>query len=220
MDSLYLISFPFLLMSFLQKIARFCRHELLRAISSKRTKVQKTQAPFCRPRLPLHVSRIKTCLWCSLIEINSSADTGRLRLNLNPLNLVRWIDSWPFDKTWKPGWNDSTWVNWFNGQAMNLEWIFIMTPSHAWNHSQRCCHVVVFLYYICTEWVRLRRGRIQCRSIISHDFRRFSRTTFTRWIFYIFNRRRPLCFKHIFGFFEILFDISFISRFAFKIAFK
>ena len=57
--------------------------------------------------------------------------TGRLRLNLNPLNLMRWIDSWPFDKTWKPGWNDSTWVNWFNGRAMNLEWIFIMIPSRA-----------------------------------------------------------------------------------------
>ena len=57
--------------------------------------------------------------------------TGRLRLNLNPSNLVRWIDSWPFDKTWKPGWNDSTWVNWFNGRAMNLAWIFIMIPSCA-----------------------------------------------------------------------------------------
>ena len=57
--------------------------------------------------------------------------SGRLRLNLNPLNLVRWIDSWPFDKTWKPGWIDSTWVNRFNGRAMNLEWIFFMTPSRA-----------------------------------------------------------------------------------------
>ena len=57
--------------------------------------------------------------------------TGRLRLNVNPLNLVRWIDSWPFDKTWKPGWIDSTWVNRFNLRAMNLEWIFIMTPSRA-----------------------------------------------------------------------------------------
>ena len=34
-------------------------------------------------------------------------------------------------------------------------------------------------------------GQIQCRSIISRDFRRFSRTRFTRWIFCIFNRRRP-----------------------------
>ena len=57
--------------------------------------------------------------------------SGRLRLNLNPLNLVRWIDSWPFDKTWKPGWIDSTRVNRFNGRAMNLEWIFIKTPSRA-----------------------------------------------------------------------------------------
>ena len=56
---------------------------------------------------------------------------GRLRLNLNPLNLVRWIDSRPFDKTWKPGWIDSTWVNRFNGRAMNLKWIFIKTPSRA-----------------------------------------------------------------------------------------
>ena len=40
---------------------------------------------------------------------------------------------------------------------------------------------------------RFRRGQIQCRSIISHDFRRFSRTRFTRWIFCIFNRRRPVC---------------------------
>ena len=57
--------------------------------------------------------------------------SGRIRLNLNPLNLVRWIDSWPFDKTWKPGWIDSTWVNRFNGRAMNLEWIFIKTLSRA-----------------------------------------------------------------------------------------
>ena len=56
--------------------------------------------------------------------------SGRLRLNLNLLNLVRWIDLWPFDKTRKPGWNDSAWVNWFNGRAMNLEWIFIMKLSH------------------------------------------------------------------------------------------
>ena len=27
-------------------------------------------------------------------------NTGRLRLNLNPLDLVCWVDSWPFDKTW------------------------------------------------------------------------------------------------------------------------
>ena len=56
---------------------------------------------------------------------------GCLRLNLNPLNLVRWIDSWSFDKTWKPGWIDSARVNRFNGRARNLEWIFIMTPSRA-----------------------------------------------------------------------------------------
>ena len=55
--------------------------------------------------------------------------SGCLRSNLNPLNLARWIDSWPFDKTWKPAWIDSTWVNRFNGRAMNLEWIFIMTTS-------------------------------------------------------------------------------------------
>ena len=64
-------------------------------------------------------------------EFASFFSTGRLRLNSNPLNLVRWIDSWPFDKTWKPGWNNSTWGNRFNGRAVNLEWIFIMTPSRA-----------------------------------------------------------------------------------------
>ena len=67
---------------------------------------------------------LSVCRWLS-------SSTGRLRLNLNPLNLARWIDSWPFDKTWKPGWIDSTWVNRFNGRAMNLEWIFFMTPSRA-----------------------------------------------------------------------------------------
>ena len=51
--------------------------------------------------------------------------SGRLRLNLNWLNLVQWIDSWPFHKTWKPGWNDSTAGLWIP------EWIFIMTPSRA-----------------------------------------------------------------------------------------
>ena len=106
--------------------------------------------------------------------------TGRLRLNLNPLNLVRWIDSWPFDKTWKPGWIDSTRVNRFNGQAMNLEWIFIMTPNRAKAVLEASPYF--FLY----GPGRLRRGQIQCRSIISRDFRRFSRTRFTRWIFCIF----------------------------------
>ena len=64
-------------------------------------------------------------------RLRAASDRGRLRLNLNPLNLVRWIDSWPFDKTWKPGWIDSTWVNRFNGRAMNLEWSFIKTASRA-----------------------------------------------------------------------------------------
>ena len=36
----------------------------------------KSWAPFCTLRIPLHVSKIKTCLWCSQIEINSSADSA------------------------------------------------------------------------------------------------------------------------------------------------
>ena len=67
-------------------------------------------------------------LYATKVKVEYS---GRLRLRLNPLRLVRWVDSWPFDKTWKPDWIDSTWVNRFNGRAMNLEWIFIKTPSHA-----------------------------------------------------------------------------------------
>ena len=53
--------------------------------------------------------------------------------------------------------------------------------------------VAIYIFYnICTDRVRLPRGQIQCRSIISRDFRRFGRTRFARWIFCIFNRRRPL----------------------------
>ena len=65
------------------------------------------------------------------IPVLMGKSVGAFDLNLNPLNLVRWIDSWPFDKPWKPGRNDSMWVYRFNGQAMNLEWIFIVTPSRA-----------------------------------------------------------------------------------------
>ena len=158
--------------------------------------------------------------------------TQCLWLNLNPSNLVRWIDSWPFDKlepqveSIQREWIDSTWVNRFNGRAINLEWIFIMTPSHAWKSFVKASPY--FFYNIFTDQVRLRRGQIQCcwmwlvritswypnfngshfglppseihrmtglppkimwtmtyshRPIISHDFRRFSRTRFTRWIF-------------------------------------
>ena len=89
--------------------------------------------------------------------------SGRLWLNLIPLNLVRWIDSWPFDKTWKPGWIDSTRVNRFNSRAMNLEWIFIMTPSCA-QESFSKASPSFFLYWL----GRLRRGQIQWSSIISH----------------------------------------------------
>ena len=53
-------------------------------------------------------------------------------------------------------------------------------------------HVAIFFFFFCTDRVRLRRGQIQCRSIILRDFRRFSRTRFTRWIFCIFNQRRPV----------------------------
>ena len=63
------------LMTFLQIFTRFCKHQLLRATSWKWNKNQISLAPFCRPRLPLHVSNIKTCPQCSRIEVNSSADT-------------------------------------------------------------------------------------------------------------------------------------------------
>ena len=64
----------FLLMPILQKVARFCKHELLRAISIK-AKSQNSPAPFCKTRLPRPISKKETRLWCSLIEIDSSADT-------------------------------------------------------------------------------------------------------------------------------------------------
>ena len=114
--------------------------------------------------------------------------SGRLRLNLNPLNLVRWINSWPFDKTWKPGWIDSTWVNRFNDRAMDLEWIFIMTPSRVRKSFSKA-----------SPYFFVRTGPVSTGtdSIILRDFRRFSRTRFTRWIFCIFNRRRPVCMRPI-----------------------
>ena len=75
---------------------------------------------------------------------------------------MHWIDSWPFDKTWKPGWIDSTWVNRFNGRAMNLEWIFIMTPSRARKSFSKASP-----FFFLLGPGRFRRGEIQCRSIIS-----------------------------------------------------
>ena len=115
------------------------------------------------------------CLFLALVELicgfqysdrrlrRLHIHTGHLRLNLNPLNLVRWIDSWPFDKTWKPGWIDSTRVNRFNGRAMNLEWIFIITPSHARKSFSKASP-----HFLCGPG-RLWRGRIQCRSTISRN---------------------------------------------------
>ena len=88
--------------------------------------------------------------------------SGRLRLNLNPLNLVRWIDSYPFDKTWKPGWNDSTWVNRFNGRAMNLEWIFIMTPSRARKSFSKASP-----YFFCTDPAGDRFNAVRLFHVIS-----------------------------------------------------
>ena len=72
--------------------------------------------------------------------------SGRLRLNLNLLNLVCWTNSWPFDKTWKPGLNDSTWANRFNSRAMNLEWIFIMTLNHVQKLLLKASPYVYFLH--------------------------------------------------------------------------
>ena len=44
-----------------------------------------------------------------------------LRLNLNPLNFVRRIESRLFDITWNlTGWNGSSWVNRLDTQALNL----------------------------------------------------------------------------------------------------
>ena len=58
-----------------QKNAQFCENDMFRAISWKRNKKWKSLAPFWRLRLPLRVSKIKkTCLWCSQIETNLSAN--------------------------------------------------------------------------------------------------------------------------------------------------
>ena len=80
-DFWYSVSFPFFyrLFAFSQKKKNtftFIQHQLLRAISWKRNKnsKKKTLALVCRSRLLLHISKIKTCLWCSLIEINLLAD--------------------------------------------------------------------------------------------------------------------------------------------------
>ena len=78
--------------------------------------------------------------------------TGRLRINLNPLNPVRWINSWPFDKTWTPDWNDSTQVNRFNGRAMNLEWIFIMTPSRVRKLFSKALRYFFLQTFVRTEY--------------------------------------------------------------------
>ena len=114
------------------------------------------------------------------LSVNANFRTGRLRLNLNPLNLMRWIDSWPFDRTWKPGWIDSTAGLWISSESSS--WRRVARESRSRRRHQ------IFLY----GPGRLRRGQIQCCSIISRDFRRFSRTRFTQWIFCIFNWRRPL----------------------------
>ena len=94
-----------------------------------------------------------------------NTNTRRLRLNLNPLNLVRSIDSWPFDKTWKPGWIDSTRVNQFNGRAMYLEWI--MTPSRA-----RKSFSPYFFFFFCTDRAGYdgdRFNAVRLLRVISED---------------------------------------------------
>ena len=72
---------------------------------------------------------------------------------------------------------------------MNLEWIFIMTPGRVQKLFSKASP---YFFYICTERVQLRRGRIQCRSITLRAFRAFSWKTFTRWIFCISNWRHPV----------------------------
>ena len=96
--------------------------------------------------------------------------SGRLRLNLNPLNLVRWIDSWPFDKTWKPGWIDSTAGLWISNESSS--WRRAVRESRSRRRRR------IF-------FVRIGPVYDGNRFIISLDFRRFSRTRFTRWIFCI-----------------------------------
>ena len=115
--------------------------------------------------------------------------TGRLRLNLKPLNLVRWIDSWPLDKNLK------TRLKRFN-VIESIQRPGYESRVNLDRDAEPRPKVVLegFALYFLHLYgpTAVTTGQIQCRAIISRDFRRFSRTRFTRWIFCIFHRRRPL----------------------------
>ena len=72
------------------------------------------------------------------LSVNANFRTGGLRLNLNPLNLMRWIDSWPFDKTWKPGWIDSTAGLWISSESSSWRRVARESRSRRRRHIFFC----------------------------------------------------------------------------------
>ena len=55
----------FLLQFFKKKMLNFANVNCFRSYLENETKIQEYLAPVCWSRLPLNVSKIKTCLWCS-----------------------------------------------------------------------------------------------------------------------------------------------------------
>ena len=134
------------------------------------------------------LQRLRNLIQINLLVITAStfSNSGCLRLNLNPLNLVGWIDSWPFDKTWN------------QVESIQREWIDltaglrISSESSSWrraareSRSRRRRHI-----FFCTD----RAGYGGTDSMPFDYFAWFQKiqpNEFTRWIFCIFYRRRPL----------------------------
>ena len=103
---------------------------------------------------------------------------------------MRWIDSWPLDKTWNQV--ETIQRDWIDSTAG----LWVSSESWSWRRAAPESLVlegfaIYFLQHLYGP-TAVTTGQIQCRAIISRDFRRFSRTRFTRWIFCNFHRRRPL----------------------------
>ena len=92
------------------------------------TTISRIAIPACYPALCI-TSKVALCGQWHVHTVTKTASaavlmnspTRRLWLNLNPLNLVRWIDSCHgrSKKTWKPGWNDSTAGLWISSESLH-----------------------------------------------------------------------------------------------------
>ena len=127
-------------------------------------------------RWPLEHNWGKLCLkqqghWAPSVKIES-------------VESCAWIDSKPFDKTWKPGWNDLSWVNRFHGRALS----FRVNLHHG---TEPCAQLFIykaspFFFFFIMGQVRSRRGRIQSVRTFWVLSRRFYRSLFPRRLFFIF----------------------------------